>query len=76
MVLECQLTVAVFTAVVADVEAIVVLAGTVVMLAANAGKGPTVRFSDIDTGLLILSAIFFSKFRSNPIASSLQNGGF
>jgi hypothetical protein len=57
-----------FTAVVA----VVVLAGTVVML----GKGPTVRASDIDTDILTVSAIFFSKFRSNPIASSLQNGGF
>jgi len=66
------LTVAVFTAVVADVEAVVVLAGTVVML----GKGPTVQSSGIDTDLSIVSAIFFSKFRRNPIASSLQNGGF
>jgi hypothetical protein len=70
------LTVAVFTAVVADVKAVVVLVGTVVMLAANVGKGPTVRSSDIDTDLSIVSAIVFSKFRSNPIASSLQNGGF
>ncbi len=66
------MTVAVFTAVVADVEAVVVLACTVVML----GKGPTVLSSDIETDLSTVSAIFFSKFRSNPIASSLQNGGF
>ncbi len=44
---------------VADVDAVVVLAGTLVMLAANVGKGPTVRSSDIDTDLLIVSAIFF-----------------
>ncbi len=61
---------------VADVEAVVVLAGTVVMLAANVGECLTDRSSDIDTDLSIVSAIFFSKFGSNPIASSLQNGGF
>ncbi len=65
------MTVAVFMAVLADVEAVVVLAGTVVMLAANVGKGPTVRSSDIDTDLSIVSTIFFSEFRSNSIASSL-----
>ncbi len=61
---------------VADVDAVVVLAGTVVMLAANVGKGPTVRSSDIDTDPSIVSAIVFSEFRGNPIASPLQNGSF
>ncbi len=43
---------------------------------AKVGEGPTVRPSDTETDLPIVSADLFTNFRSYMIASSLKTGGF